>query len=575
MNRARSHAPSVTGVARWRTVLPNETQLAGALLCLILFGLLIFLLGPLFAILSNAVLDKQGNFVGLTNFVAYFQTPSLIQSAWNSLWVSLVVALLTVPAAFVFAYALTRSCMPTWLKASFRLIALIPLLAPSLLSAISFVQWFGNQGLLKPLLFGGSIYGAPGIILAQVYNTFPHALLILITALSLADGRLYEAANALGARSLRQFLTITLPACKYGLISAATVVFTYVVADFGAPKVIGGNFNVLAIDVFKQVIGQQNFSMGAVVGLLLLLPSVLSFILDVIVRRKIRAQLTARSVPASPKPDALTDRLLTLYCLVVSILLLAVIGMALYTSLIKLWPYNLTLTLDHYRFILFDSEAGKSFKNSLTLSFFAAVFGSLTVFVGAYLSEKTPKLGMLRPLMHFLAVLSMAVPGLVLGLGYVVFFNHPANPFNPLYQTMTIVVISTIVHYYTSGHLTAVTALKQLDNDFEAISASLKVPFYQTFWRVTVPVCLPAILDIARYFFVVSMTTLSCIIFIYTPETIPAAIEILHLDEAGEIGPAAGLACLIVGASVLICVGYSLCTRVLLKRTQAWRNTAK
>jgi len=465
--------------------------------------------------------------------------------------------------------------MPAWLKASFRLIALIPLLAPSLLSAISFVQWFGNQGLLKPLLFGGTIYGAPGIILAQVYNTFPHALLILITALSLADGRLYEAANALGARSLRQFLTITLPACKYGLISAATVVFTYVVADFGAPKVIGGNFNVLAIDVFKQVIGQQNFSMGAVVGLLLLLPSVLSFILDAVVRKKIRAQLTARSVPASPKPDALTDRLLTLYCLVVSLLLLAVIGMALYTSLIKLWPYNLTLTLDHYRFILFDSEAGKSFKNSLTLSFFAAVFGSLTVFVGAYLSEKTPKLGMLRPLMHFLAVLSMAVPGLVLGLGYVVFFNHPANPFNPLYQTMTIVVISTIVHYYTSGHLTAVTALKQLDNDFEAISASLKVPFYQTFWRVTVPVCLPAILDIARYYFVVSMTTLSCIIFIYTPETIPAAIEILHLDEAGEIGPAAGLACLIVGASVLICVGYSLCTRVLLNRTQAWRNTAK
>jgi len=575
MSPAKPHAPSLSDAARWRTVLRSVTQLAGGLLCLILFGLLIFLLGPLFAILSNAVLDKQGNFVGLTNFVVYLQTPSLVQSAWNSLWVSLVVALLTVPAAFVFAYALTRSCMPAWLTASFRLIALIPLLAPSLLSALSFVQWFGNQGLLKPLLLGGSIYGAPGIILAQVYNTFPHALLILITALSLADGRLYEAANSLGARRLRQFLTITLPACKYGLISAVTVVFTYVVADFGAPKVIGGNFNVLALDVFKQVIGQQNFSMGAVVGLLLLLPSVLSFIIDVAVRKKIRAQLTARSVPASPKPDALTDRLLILYCLVVSILLLAVIGMALYTSLIKLWPYNLTLTLDHYRFILFDSEAGKSFKNSLTLSFFAAAFGSLTVFVGAYLSEKTPKLGMLRPLTHFLAVLSMAVPGLVLGLGYVVFFNHPGNPFNPLYQTMTIVVISTIVHYYTSGHLTAVTALKQLDNDFEAISASLKVPFYQTFWRVTVPVCLPAILDIARYFFVVSMTTLSCIIFIYTPETIPAAIEILHLDEAGEIGPAAGLACLIVGASVLICVGYSLCTRVLLKRTQAWRNTAK
>ena len=575
MSSATTHQSSKPETTRVHRRFANDGQLARALLCLILFGLLIFLLGPLLAILSNAVLDKQANFVGLVNFVAYLQTPSLIQSAWNTLWVSLVVSLIVVPAAFIFAYALTRSCMPSWLKASFRLIALIPLLAPSLLSAISFVQWFGNQGLLKPLLLGGSIYGAPGIILAQVYNTFPHALLILITGLSLADGRLYEAASSLGARSVRQFLTITLPSCKYGLISAVTVVFTYVVADFGAPKVIGGNFNVLALDVFKQVIGQQNFSMGAVVGLLLLLPSVLSFVIDVVVRKKIRAQLTARSVPDSPKPRPLTDRLLILYCLVISVFLLAVIGMAFYTSLIKLWPYNLTLTLDHYQFILFDSEAGKSFINSLAMSTYVAIFGAFTVFVGAYLIEKTPKLGLFRPLMHFLAILSMAVPGLVLGLGYVVFFNHPANPFNPLYQTMALLVVSTIVHYYTTGHLTAVTALKQLDNDFEAISASLKVPFYKTFWRVTVPVCLPAILDIARYYFVVSMTTLSCIIFIYSPDTIPAAIEILHLDESGELGPAASLACLIVSASVLICLVYSLCTRVLLIRTQAWRNLAK
>jgi len=560
-----------TSFLDWLHQLSVERLLAHSLLALLLVGLFIFLLAPLWAILINAVLDKHGTFIGLKNFITYLQTPSLVQSAWNTIWVSFVVTFIAVPSAFLFAYALTRSCLPPWLKAVFRLIALIPLLAPSLLSAISFVQWFGNQGVLKPLLMGGSIYGAPGIILSEVYNTFPHALMILVTALSLADGRLYEAANALGTSGTRKFVTITLPACKYGLISAATVVFTYVVADFGAPKVIGGNFNVLAIDVFKQVIGQQNFSMGAVVGLLLLLPSIVSFVIDTVVRKKIRAQLTARSVPFSPKPHLLADRLLGLYCGIICALLLAVIGMAFYTSLIKLWPYNLTLTLDHYRFILFESDAGTSFQNSLILSGAVAVFGSILVFVGAYLIEKTPRLGLLRPLLHFLAVLSMAVPGLVLGLGYVVFFNHPANPFNWLYQTMTIVVISTIVHYYTSGHLTAVTALKQIDNDFEAVSASLKVPFYKTFWRVTVPICLPAILDIARYYFVVSMTTLSCIIFIYTPDTIPAAIEILHLDESGEIGPASGLACLIVLASVLICVGYSLSTKFLLRRTQAWR----
>ncbi len=534
--------------------------------------LLTFLIAPLFSILVNAVLDKEGNFAGLAHFSAYFQTPSLLRAAFNSVWVALAVVLVSVPTAFVCAYALTRTSLPGPFKATVRLIALIPLLAPSLLSAISFVQWFGNQGVLKFLLGGFSIYGAPGIILAEVYNTFPHALMILVTALSLADGRLYEAATALRTPPWRQFLTITLPSSKYGLISACTVVFTYVVSDFGAPKVIGGNFNVLSVDVYKQVVGQLNFSMGAVVGMLLLVPSIVSFAIDYTVRRKIKAQLTARSVPFTPKPRRVADALLALFCVGVCCMLLATIGMALYTSVIKLWPYNLTFTLDHYRFALFESDMADAYTNSLKVAFVTAVLGSVIVFLGAYVIEKTRNLGWMRNAMHLMAVLSMAVPGLVLGLGYVMFFNHPANPLNFLYNTMAILVISMVIHYYTSSHLTAVTALQQIDNEFEAVSASLKVPFFKTFLRVTVPVCLPAILEIGRYFFVVSMASLSAAIFLYTPETILASVAIMHLDQAGDVGPAAALASLIVVTSVVVSVLYSLATRVLLARTQAWRH---
>ncbi|MBS0507429.1 MAG: putative 2-aminoethylphosphonate ABC transporter permease subunit [Proteobacteria bacterium] len=534
--------------------------------------LLTFLIAPLFSILVNAVLDKEGRFVGLAHFSAYFQTPSLLRAAWNSVWVAFTVVLISVPTAFICAYALTRTCLPGPFKATVRLIALIPLLAPSLLSAISFVQWFGNQGVLKFLLGDFSIYGAPGIILAEVYNTFPHALMILVTALSLADGRLYEAATALRAPSWRQFLTITLPSCKYGLISACTVVFTYVVSDFGAPKVIGGNFNVLSVDVYKQVVGQLNFSMGAVVGMLLLVPSIVSFTIDYTVRRKIKAQLTARSVPYSPKPNRVGDTLLALFCIGVCGMLLATIGMALYTSLIKLWPYDLSFTLDHYRFVLVESDMADAYTNSLKVALCTALLGSVIVFVGAYVIEKTRNLGWMRNAMHLMAVLSMAVPGLVLGLGYVLFFNHPANPLNFLYNTMGILVISMVIHYYTSSHLTAVTALQQIDNEFEAVSASLKVPFFKTFLRVTVPVCLPAILDIGRYFFVVSMASLSAAIFLYTPETILASVAIMHLDQAGDVGPAAALASLIVVTSVAVSLLYSLATRVLLARTQAWRH---
>jgi len=542
------------------------------LLLLAGLALALFLLGPMASIFERAVLDNQGNFVGLRHFATYFATPALARSVWNSVWVSFVVSAITVPAAFLFAYALTRSCMPY--KGTLRLIALIPLLAPSLLPAIAFIQWFGNQGAARWLLQSlgiGSVYGAPGIILSEVFNCFPHALMILIAALALADGRLYEAADALGTRRLRRFFTITLPGCKYGLLSAFTVVFTYTISDFGAPKVIGGNFNVLAVDVFKQVIGQHNFSIGAVVGLLLLVPSIAAFAVDWVVRRRLTANLTTRSVPYAPKPRALFDKLMLAYCALVCLMLLAVLGMAVYTSLIQLWPYNLTFTVKHYRYALIDGDYAPAFWNSLKLGAWTALIGTVFVFCTAYLLEKTRGLGPLRPVLRLLALLSMAVPGLVLGLGYIMFFNHPQNPLNFLYQTMAILAISTVVHYYTSGHLTAVTALKSLDDEYEAVSASLKVPFYKTFWRVTVPVCLPAILEIARYYFVVSISTLSCVVFLYAPHTILSAVAIMNMDEAGDIGPAAALGTLTVLASAIVCFLYALIAGILLSRSQRWR----
>ena len=143
-----------------------------------------------------------------------------------------------------------------------------------------------------------------------------------------------------------------------------------------------------------------------------------------------------------------------------------------------------------------------------------------------------------------------------------------------MYKTLGLLALSTVVHYYTSSHLTAVTALKALDAEFESVSSSLKVPFYKTFFRVTVPVCLPAILDIGRYLFVNAMVTISAVVFLYGPDTRLAAVAILNLDEAGEIGPAAAMATLIVLSSTVVCLLYALVTRVLLTRTQAWRRQA-
>ena len=186
--------------------------------------------------------------------------------------------------------------------------------------------------------------------------------------------------------------------------------------------------------------------------------------------------------------------------------------------------------------------------------------------------EKTRGMDALRPVVRMLSMLPMAVPGLVLGLGYIFFFNAPGNPLSGLYQTMTLLIVCTIVHFYTTGHLTAVTALKALDAEFEAVSASLKVPFFTTFRRVTLPICTPTLVDIARYFFVNAMTTISAVVFLYSPETKTASIAILRLDEAGEAGAAAACCILITAASTVATLIFMALGAWIGRRTQAWRQ---
>jgi len=221
---------------------------------------------------------------------------------------------------------------------------------------------------------------------------------------------------------------------------------------------------------------------------------------------------------------------------------------------------------------IFDAEVGESFINSLQMSAATALFGTALVFVTAYLLEKTQGFGLVRGGVRMLAMLPMAVPGLVLGLGYIFFFNAPGNPLNGLYHTLTLLTMCTVIHFYTTGHLTAVTALKALDAEFESVSASLKVPFYKTFWRVTLPICTPALIDIARYFFINAMTTISAVVFLYAPETKVASIAILNLDEAGETGAAAAMAVLIAAASTIATLAFMALSWFVDRRTQAWKQ---
>ena len=552
-----------------------EGFLRRVLLALVGVGLFLFLVYPLYRALVRSLQDSSGSFVGLENYLRYFSSPATSISFQNSLYISVVSTVITVVLAFIYAYALTRTTISG--RGILRAVALLPMFIPSLVQALAFIYMFGNNGFITRLLgVNIGLYGKVGIIMSEVFYAFPHALIILSTALALADSRLYEAAESLRTSSWRAFWTITLPGVRYALLSAAFVAFTLALTDFGAPKVVGGDYAVLATDIYTRVMGQQDFEMGATISTILLVPAVLVFILDRIVQRRQVALVTANIVPQGPKPHGrLVQTLITIFCVAIAGFILVVYGTVIVGAFTRFWPYNLEPTLRNFTFDI----AGLHHRggalvilwNSVQMAGMTALFGTIAVFVSAYLIEKSRGMSTARSILYLLCVVPLAVPGMVKGLSYIFAFNDPRNPLYILYGTMLILSISTIMHYFTVPFLTAMTALKQLDPEFESIGESLDAPFYRTFWRVTVPVALPSILSIAMYFFLNGMVTLSAIVFLFVPGKEVASLGVMLLDDAGESAQAMAMSLLIVVVGFSAQALFYLATRGVERRTQAWK----
>ncbi|MEX5361932.1 putative 2-aminoethylphosphonate ABC transporter permease subunit [Pseudomonas guariconensis] len=539
--------------------------------CLLLLLLILAVLMPLLAIFWRGFNGEAGQGGGLVAARELFASENFHWLLGNSLKVAFSVAAIVVPLAYLFAYALQRTLIPV--KGLWRGISLLPLLAPSMLPAIALVYLFGNQGLLRGLLTD-NVYGFWGIVLGEAIYTFPHALMILLSALTLADARLFDAASSMGAGPWRAFRSITWPGTRQAVFAAFCLVFTLTITDFGVPVVVGGDYQVLALEAYKAVVGQQQFGRGALIGMVLLVPALVSFTVDAWLRRRQGDAMSGRAQVFQPQPSRRRDMCFLAIVLLVCAVLLLVIGMAVYSSLVKFWPYNLSLSFKHY---MFDDTAGGgwlAYRNSVTMALATALIGSLVIFTGAYLMEKTQGQRLLNQSLRLLSFIPMAVPGLVLGLGYVFFFNLNGNPLHVFYGGMALLVVCTIAHYLTTAQMTATTALRQLDSEFEAAALSLKAPLYKHFMRVTVPICLPALLDIIRYLFVSAMTTVSAAIFLYSPDTILAAVAVLNMDDAGNVGGAAAMSTLILLTSATASLLLAGASRGLLRRSQAWRQRA-
>lgn len=530
----------------------RRNWLAPALPALIVaIPLVLFVLYPLIHILGRSFSTPDG--LGLANYAAMLGNERFLRITANSFAVTIVSAALAIVLAYAFAYAVQRSTMP--LRNLFRLIAVLPLFAPSLVQAQGLVLLFGRNGLINRS-FGLSIdlYGYWGIVIASVLYVFPYAFLILSAALAVADARIYESAEMLGASKWRAFRTVTLPGTRYGLAAAIFVCFTLVITDFGNPMVIGGDYIVLASEVYNQVIGQANFEMGTVIGMVLLVPAAIAAIVEKRVSARQFSLINEHSKPLIPQKDRLRDALLLGVVMLISMAILSIVLVVVFASFVHLWPYRMTFSLRHYAF---DVQNGtQPLWNSIYVSLMAAGIGVMAVTAAAYVIEKFPSPAARG--LYFLSILPAAVPGMVLGLGYILAFNNPANPIYAIYGTLLIIAIANVYYYHAHGFLISGTSMKQISGRFDEASATLGGSRLQTFAWVTLPLLFPTLVGIAVFFFMRSMVTLSAVIFLITPNTQMAAVSVLYLQDRGATNQAAAFSVCIIAIIMIVLLAMRL-----------------
>ena len=518
--------------------------------------LLIFMLLPVINILrlsmtqySTEAHDFLGKFT-FANFVNYFSKPVMIQSLYHSLWIAVWSMIITTVLAFMFAYGLTRTTI-RWKKALYY-IAMVPLVAPSLLQAMALISLFGSNGLLTQLLhLKWNVYGANGIIISEVLYCFPHAMVILYTALSAVDSRLDEAAASLGASGFTTFFKITIPTTKYGIFSAAALVFNLAITDFGNPIIIGRGYHVLSTEIYLQVIGMQRFDLGTTIAVILLVPSLIAFMLNYYFTKKSNSMISSLAKPEIPPSRPLKKAGFTAFSWTIAFILVSIIGVIVFKSFIKVWMYNWHFTGSHYQFKI-PGGIGVLW-TSFWISLFVAVFGSLFTMLNGYIIEKK-KPFFAQPL-YLLSVVPAAIPGLVMGLGYILIFNTKfLNLDNIFYGRASIVIVNVIVTNFTLGTLSSISNMKNIDNSMEEAATSLGAGIVRSFIRVVFPLNKVSFTSNLIYYFMRSMVTISAVIFLVSPDVHLASIAVINLEKDGLEGASAAMATLII-AVVFVTIG--------------------
>jgi iron(III) transport system permease protein len=521
--------------------------LPAAVAGLLVAGLLLFIGYPIVTVLAQSLAGPAG---GLTaaHFADFFGTPHLLRSLRNTLLLGAAVTALVVALGFAVACLTTRG--PRRLAGLLRAITLAPLVAPPYLFGLALIVLGGRRGFLAQLLeVRLPIYGWLGVILAQVLSLLPVAFLMIENVLLTMDPNVEDSARDLGAGDVTLLRTITLPLAAPGLLKAALLACGLSIADFGNPALLGGNLSFLAPDAFFMVTGEWNMAMASVISVILLVPSLGIFLVQHH-WLKGRTYTTVGGAPAAAERRALAPGLRVLF-LAPSMLFAAAV-LACYAVIVlgaftRLVGIDNTLTLQHLRHEIGLDAIRTSLQVSLTAGLVAALVGTAVAYLCARV--ETP----LRSALELLPLVGFALPGTIMGIGYVLAFNRA-----PLLLTGTaaILALNMIARFLAVGVEAGVSKLQQIDVSIEEASADLGAGILTTFRRITLPLMSSAFVAGFLFTFMQSMISLSAAIFLVAPGNLLASVYIFNRAREGDMG----IAC---ATSLVLILTLAVCLAVL------------
>jgi iron(III) transport system permease protein len=507
----------------------------------VLITLFLFVLLPIFNVLKQSFIDLDGG-LSLDGYRRSFQLSDNVTAIYHTLSLALIVGILGTAIGFAFAYSSAYIKMPA--KRAFNLITMLPIVSPPFAVALSIILLFGSRGFITYELLGihnANIYGLKGLIFVQTLSYFPIAYLLLNGLLRSIDPSIEEAAIDLGASRWKTFCDVTLPLIKPGLANAFLLVFIKSVADFANPITIGGDFSTLATQVYLQGIGNYDMQGGAAIAVILLNISILLFILQkYYIEKRVFVTITGK---ASRQRRLIDERHIVLpfaiFSLTVSVIIIMLYALIPLESFVKLWGVDYSLTLENYRYAW--AVGSKAIRDTTVLSMIAMPITGILGMIIAFLLVRKKFIG--KGFIEFVSMLGIAVPGTIIGIGYILSFNKP--PF-VLTGTAAIIIIAYISRSIPVGIRSGVTALQQIDPSIEEAATDLGASSFKVFTSISLPLIKTSFFGGLIYGFIKSMTSISAIIFLISAKYNILTISILDQIESGKYGVAAAFSTILI-----------------------------